>query len=175
MKRTLFALVIATFCVTQAFGAMLGAGTRTLSVAGNIDKTDEMNIDLSCSGGYFIMDNVEVGCEAGIGWFDGGDMLMLGAGVYGEYNLVLSEDSPIVPYAGAAAGIMHWALDNDVVDESETAIEIMGYGGAKYYLVENLAIGAALRVMVATEDIYMGDDEMESMDWDIILRTSFYF
>ena len=175
MKRTLFALVIAAFCVTQAFGAMLSAGTRTLSVAGSINQTDELNIDLSCLGGYFIMDNVEVGCLGGVSWLDGGDWLAIGVGVFGEYNFPLQEGSPIVPYAGAAAAIQHVSFDVGDDDDSDTAIEINGYGGAKYYLVESLAIGAEVRVMVATEDIYFGDGEMESMDIIGLLRTTFYF
>ena len=175
MKRTLFALVIAMLCVTQVFGAMLGAGTRTLSVAGSVDKDSEVNINLSCMGGYFIMDNVEVGFMGALGWLDGGDWLTLGVGVFGEYNYPLGEGSPIVPYAGAAAAIQHWSVDNDFADDSETAIEVAGYGGAKYYLVENLAIGAEVRVLLATEDIYVGDDEMEAMDIVGLLRTTFYF
>ena len=175
MKRSLFALVIATFCVTQVFGAMLNAGTRTLSVAGRIDKDEDVNAALSCMGGYFVMDNVEVGALASVGWLAGGDLITIGAGVYGEYNLVLQEGSPIVPYVGAQGAFAHVSFDDGDFDDSETAIELMGWGGAKFYLVENLAIGAALRVMVATEDIYFGDGEMDSTDWDIILRTTFYF
>jgi len=175
MKRTLFALVIATFCVTQVFGAMLGAGTRTLSVAGSVNQTDELNIALSGMGGYFIMDNVEVGCQAGVGWLGGGDLLTVGVGVFGEYNLVLAEGSPIVPYAGAGAGVEYRKADGDFGDDADFAIEIQGYGGSKFYLVENLAIGAELRVMFATEDIYFGDGEMEAFDIMGLIRTSFYF
>ena len=175
MKRSLFTLVITMLCVTQGFGAMLGAGTRTLSVAGSVNQTSETDIDLSCMGGYFIRDNIEVGCAGGLGWRDGGDFLTLFAGVFGEYNYLLAADNPVVPFAGASVGVAHWSFDDGTFDESETAIEVTGYGGAKYYLVENLAIGAELRVMVATEDIYVGDDEMEGMDIVGLLRTSFYF
>ncbi len=175
MRRSLFAFVVAMLCVTQVFGAMLGAGTRTLSVAGSIDQTDELNIALSCMCGYFVRDNVEGGCFGDIAWLEGGDLLSVGAGVFGEYNFPLEQGSPIVPYAGAAAALQHLSIDTDFMDESDTAIEIAGYGGAKYYLIENLAIGAEIRGMVATEDIYLGDDEMESVNIVGLLRTSFYF
>jgi len=154
---------------------MLGAGTRTLSVAGTVNQTDEMNISLGCMGGYFIRDNVEVGCAAGLDWLDGGDVLALGVGVYGEYNFPLELGSPIVPYAGGAVAIAHRSVDTDFADDSETAIEVAGYGGVKYYVVEALAIGAELQAMFATEDIYMGDGEMEATDIVGIVRTTFYF
>jgi len=175
MKRIIFALVISMVCMTQAFGAMLSQGTRELSVAGRIDQTDEMNVVIGVGGGYFVRDNVEAGVNVALSWLDGGDLLAFNAGVFGEYNIVLGAVPNVVPYVGASAGFIHMAIDTDLADDSETAIELIGYGGVKYYVVENLAIGTALRVMFATEDLYFGDDEMEAMDWDIILRTSFYF
>ncbi len=133
MKKGLIILACAAFCVTQAFAVMTQMGTRELSVSGNIDKDDELNIDLTGSAGYFIRDNIEVGVMAGVGWFEGGDWINYGVGVFGEYNLVMAPDSPMVPYVGAAGGVEHWAVDTDFGDDSETAIEVMGYGGLKFY------------------------------------------
>jgi len=159
--------------MSQAFGAMLAEGTRQISATGNITDTTDINVTLGVTAGYFVMDNLEIGTVCDVAALDGGDVTRWGVGAYGEYNFAISES--VVPFVGLAAGYEYVSIDTAFADDSDSAFEIVGYGGVKYYIVENLAIGTAIRFMAASEDVYVGDGEMEATDWDIILRTSFYF
>ncbi len=173
MKRIIFVFVTSMCVMGQAFGAMLEAGTSQISATGNITDTTGINVTLGMSSGYFVMDNFEIGTVGDVASLDDGDVSRWGVGAYGEYNFAISEK--VVPFVGLAVGYEYVSIDTVFVDESDSAFEIVGYVGTKYYIVENLAIGTAVRFMAASEDVYVGDGEMEATDWDIVLRTSFYF
>jgi hypothetical protein len=175
MKRIIFALVISMVFMTQAFGAMLLQGTRQLGLSGRLDQTEEINFDISAAGGYFFQDNIELGLFAGFGMEHGGDSLDISAGGFCEFNIPLNALPDVVPYFGGSIGIRYRSIDIDIIDESDTALQGIGWGGIKYFVVDNLSIGSALRLFVASDDIYLGDEKMESVDWDIIVSTSFYF
>ncbi len=174
MKKMVWMVVVAMVAV-QSYGAMLNKGVRELSVAGSIDKTDEMNVMVSGRGGYFLMDFVEVGVGAGVSWLEGGDVTTYTGGVFGEYNLPLEALPTVVPFCGAAASVTHVSIEIGDFEESDTAVEGAAYGGAKYYLVDNLCLALQATVMVASEDIYMGEDEMEAFDWVLSMVTRFFF
>ena len=174
MKRITFALVISMVCMSQAFGAMLSQGTRQLSVVGMINDDTDINVNLGVGFGYFLKDNIEIGGVGELAMVGGGDLMRFGASIFSEYNFVLNSPS-WVPFAGVSGGIQYWSVDTDFADDSDFAFELIGYGGIKYFVVENLSIGTALRLKVATEDVYVGDGEMEGTDWDIIINTGFYF
>ena len=174
MKRIIFALVISMVCMSQAFGAMLTQGTRQLSVVGMINDDTDVNVNLGLGYGYFIKDNIEIGGAANLDMVGGGDLMRFGAAVFSEYNFILSSEN-WVPFMGVSGGIQYWSVDTDVIDDDDFAFEIIGYGGVKYFVVENLSIGTALRLKASTEDVYLGDGEMESADWDIVINTGFYF
>ncbi len=155
----------------------LNQGTRELGVSGNLSDIEggfEMNFD--AQGGYFIMDNIEVGLDIGVTYMStdaGGTdetFMMLFGGVFGEYNLPLT-DLPVVPYIGAGAGIGFWSAEYGSADDSDVMFVGQGWAGAKYFLADSVSIGLQFEVDVASEDIYDGD----SMDWKFLLRTSCYF
>jgi len=177
MKRFIFAAVISVGIMSQAFGAMLSEGTRQLNVYGSLDETEEVNFTLGAKGGYFIMDNVEVGAGADWGMIHGGDVMNIGLSGFGEFNFVTAGMPNVIPYAGASVGLRYSKIDLAGVDESDSVVEFVGWGGVKYFVVENLAIGTALRLFAATDDIYIDDapGTLDNTNWDIVMSTSFYF
>ena len=142
-------------------------GTQSISVSASIDDDgDDMNIFVGGSYGYFPMDFVQAGVFASAA-FIGSDYKMMGGGVFGEYNFDIG--GSVVPYLGAAAALLWW----DTPGESETAIEVAGYGGARYFFVDYAAIGAELVVSAATEDMYNGGED--AVDWMLRVKTSWYY
>jgi hypothetical protein len=177
MKRIIFALAVTSICVSQTFGAMLSEGTRQLDVSGRIDETEEFNFNLGVGAGYFIMDNVEIGSALIFDSMHGGDILDINLSIFGEYNFPIVDLPNIVPYVGALAGLQYSSKDYGDIDTDDTSLVVAGYGGIKYFVVENLSIGTEVRILAATDDIYVNDapGTFDNTDWDILVRTSFYF
>lgn len=186
--RLTVGLLVAGFVVaSQVIAApKLNEGTRQLGVSGELsDVEGGFATSLSGSGGYFLMDNVEVGVRANLsytsseeGEFESTDM-NLGAGAFGEYNFIVP-NLPIIPYAGAGVGLTYWSWENKShghsEDDSKVVFVLSGWGGAKYFVVDTLAIGLQFEVDVASDDIYDANAEgADSMDWKFMLRTDFYF
>ncbi len=185
MKSNFYVAILTAFCVSQAFSAQLVSGTRQLSVGGSIDQTDKLNLRLNGNAGYFIMDQMEVGILGEWSMLHGNDITTISAGAFSEYNILLADTDEIVPYLGASLSLKYASYDiagnkdphlPNTIDQSNSALELCGYAGARYFMVENLAIGSALRLFFATDDIYYSDNgKFDAFNWDIILNTSFYF
>ncbi len=165
------AVAVAGLMVAEQARAMavpsLLMGTRSLDVRGMLgDDGEDVQVSMQGSFGYFFQDFIQAGVFLGIQVY-GSDYKSLDGGVFGEYNVDLG--SQIVPYVGASAGLI-WV---DTEHDSDTAIEVTGYGGARYFFVDYAAIGAELVIGVATEDIYnRGED---AVDWAAYVNTSWYF
>jgi hypothetical protein len=171
-----FGIVVAAvvLAATQGMAAMLSQGTRELSLTGEAsDNGDGMDLTLEASGGYFFMENIEGGGQVGVTYSDRDDFttMLMTMGVAGEYNYPVP-DLLVVPYGGVGAAIGYWSWETDHADDSDVVLILSGWVGAKYYVVESLAIGCQLEMDFATDDIY---DDGDSMDWKFMLRTSFYF
>ncbi len=155
----------------QSYGAMIGAGTKEFRISGRCDTDDDLNISLECGVGYFFMSGVEAGMAGTISYTgsDDMDLTQLGLAGFGEYNY--DTGTEMIPFAGATAGFKYW----DLMTESDVVLECSIYAGAKYYLMESLSLGMQLQVWMATDDIYVGDEEFTSTDWALVLSTRFYF
>ncbi len=141
-------------------------GTQSIDVNGWIDDDGEdLGITLGGAYGYFIQDLIRVGGYADIMLI--GDFKYVSAGGLGEYNYDMG--TQIVPFVGGAAGL-GWL---DTAEDSETVLEITGFGGARYFFVDYAAIGAQLNLSLATQDIYNGGEDF--VDWSISLHTSWFF
>ena len=186
MRHIWVIALAAMLCAGEAtYGAMLSAGTRQLTVSGRLDRTEKLNFSLTGNAGYFLRDRLEVGVLGGLEMLHGNDVTTFATGGFSEYNFLLRDNESIVPFIGGSlslkyasyniAGNVDPNLPGDV-DKSDFVIELGGYAGARYFITENFAIGSAVRIFVATGDIYLGDNaEFESLDMDVILDTSFYF
>ena len=172
MMMMVAAVAVAGVMVAEQARAMAAVpsllmGTRSMNVSGALsDNGDDFVVSLQGAYGYFFQDFMQAGAFAGIQLI-GSAYTMFSGGVFGEYNVDLG--SQLVPYVGGSVGLL-W-LDTEW--DSDTAIEASGYGGARYFFVDYAAIGAALVLNVATEDMYNGGED--AIDWTAVLNTSWYF
>ena len=150
-----------------AFDPLFFAGTRTLNVDGLIDDDgDDMGIALNLSMGWFVEDYVEVGGKLSLG-FRGSDSTNWGLAGYGEYHI--DQGYFFVPYVGASLGLQYLEIGK----RDKTYLELQGYGGVRYFFTNYAAIGTELALKYATEEIY--NRFKDSFDWEIRLKTSWYF
>lgn len=172
MMMVVAAVAVAGVMVAEQARAMAAVpsllmGTQALNVSGMLgDDGDDIEMSMQGKYGYFFEDFTQMGAFLGLELV-GSDYKAVNAGVFGEYNIDL--DTQIVPYVGASAGLMWMDWDGD----SDMAIEVTGYGGARYFFVDYAAIGAELVVKLVTEDMY--NRGQDAIDWAINLNTSFYF
>lgn len=174
MKRVLAGLVILVLAV-QADAIMLNRGVRTLSVNGYLNYTTDLNLELAAKGGRFIKDFVQIGAIGSLAWIEGGDLLLLGGGAFGEISVPMYDHQLWVPYYGGTCSLLYADLDTVWGESKDIVLQVSGYGGIKYFLLDNLAIGSDLEVKLATSDIYLGNKKMRNFDWIINLSTRFYF
>lgn len=175
MKRFgMLAAMAVVLAASQSMAAMLDQGTREVGLSGDLsDNGDGFDMNLEAFGGYFFMDKIEAGGRVTVAYSDRDDLaaMLLTLGIAGEYNYPVPE-LPVVPYGGAGVGVGYWSREVDRADNSDMVFILSGWVGAKYFIVESLAIGCQFEVNVATDDIY---DDGDSADWHILLRTSYYF
>lgn len=173
MRKILMLAVAALFVASSSQAAMIQEGTRELGVKGLIDfeSEDDTLIDLTLSYGYFIADQVELGGSVGI--VDDDNFTQWRIGGFAEYNI--DQGSEWVPFVGVSLDLSGAELDNAIRDEDNTAIVFGVDVGIKYFLVEHLALTAALDFDVATDDIYQGENKAEDTDFAIEFGLRCYF
>lgn len=168
MKKFAIALVAGLFAA-QSFGAMLSQGTREIAFGGSIDDVSgEMEYDFGAGFGFFILDGVEVGLSGSIYNYD--ELSVYGIGAFAELNLDLG--APVVPYLGARGTYV--MVDMGALGD-DTALEGAGYAGGKLFIVDNVALYAQFEFLMASEEIYAGEGEMEDTDWKVTFGTRFMF
>lgn len=185
MRRVVMTAIIMGLCAGRVYGVELTAGMRQMTVSGHLDQTEQVNFSIGGSVGYFVMDQVEAGIVADLAMLHGNDITSVAVGGFCEYNFISSNSDDFVPFVGGSLSLKYASYDIagtvnlDVpsrADRSDTALEFCVYAGARYFMLDNFAVGSAARLFFATDEIYFGDNaEFESVDWDVILNTSFYF
>jgi hypothetical protein len=154
---------------TDAGSPTLSEGTREIVVEGlfDPDTINDQQVDLSLGYGVFIQDNVEVGAE--VFGSDNDAVGTWGVGAFGEYNF--DQGSELVPFVGAGVS---W--QNVDVDDGESADAVVGEvkGGVKYFLASNVAISADVSWAIASDDIYVEQDDVSDTDLTVNLGMRFY-
>jgi hypothetical protein len=148
----------------------LDKGTKVLEGAGSIDvMADELQIQLAY--GHFVADGVEVAVLAGLR--DNDRYMSTELGVRAEYNLVL--DSAFVPFLSAGAVWADVEADNSDLD-TDAAVFSVG-GGVKYFIRDDVALALNGSYLVATDDIFIDNDDGELQDdeFRILFSVRFYF
>jgi hypothetical protein len=170
MKRLVAVLVVVGVAV-GAQANMVNEGVREFRLQGAVDSAVDVNFLLEAGYGVFVRDFVEVGAVGGIDYRNGGDDMLLRLNGFVERSLSIQNDY-WVPYVGGAVGL----FVSDTMAASEAGVEAMGYGGMRYYMEDNLAIGFEGRVSIASADIYLSeDDEYDPFDWQILITTRFFY
>lgn len=148
----------------------LDKGTKVLRGSGYINLMgDEVQIELAF--GQFVADGIEVAVVAGL---QDSDLYMsTELGVRAEYNFVL--DSALVPFLGAGVVWADAEADDRGVD-TDAAVFSVG-GGVKYFIRDNVALAVNGSYLLATDDLFVDNEEGEVQDDEIRILFSipFYF
>jgi hypothetical protein len=170
MKRVAIVCMLVAVLCGRSWGAMLVEGTREVSASGSLEQDDSTILTLAFTGGYFIRRALEVGGSLELETA-GRAYTQTHVGGLLEWNW--DTHLPVVPYVGTYVGLVYATVQDA---GSDMAGEWSGWGGAKCYLLENLAFGAQIQIWMATNDIYLtGTHEYGSSEWGFVLRTCFYF
>ena len=167
--------LICLFAVAAVAGAShaasLKGGTREIVVDGSLDPQGVgggVDLDISAGYGYFVQDSIEVGAEVALA--DNDLVTSYGFAGFAEFNF--DQGTPLVPFVGARAG---WArVEIDQFDADADAVVMGGYAGVKYFLAENVAITGQLNLNVASDDIYVNDDEVDDTNIDFTVGMRFF-
>ncbi len=148
----------------------LDKGTKVLEGAGYINMmADEIQIQLTY--GQFVADGIEVALIAGLRDTDA--YMSTELGVRAEYNLV--RNSAFVPFLSAS---VVWAdVEADASDiDTDAAVFSVG-GGVKYFIRDGVALAANGSYLVATDDIFVDneDGEMQDDEFRMLFSVRFYF
>jgi hypothetical protein len=158
----------------MALGAqanMVSLGVREIRVQGMIDATVDLNFQLEVGYGYFYRDFVQFGGLVGLTSTGGGDDTLIRGMCFLEKTMEI-DNLYWMPYYGGAAGL----FGRDMLNGTSAGVELMGYGGMKYYWQDNLALGIEGRVTLASDDIYRSDDdEYDMVDWAILISTRCFY
>ena len=164
MRKALLAAAFACLLTVSAFAQApsLIAGTRELALSGALDTEGPSgttyNIDVTY--GYFIADNLEIGGGLAYAFAEGDpdDATTLGLRGLADYHF--GGASAVVPYVGARVG---WqSVEIGAIDED--AVTYGARGGIKYFIADNVGIDVAIQYLLASEDIFVNDGEVEDND-----------
>jgi len=165
MKKYLVLSMVLAMAVGVSAQPLLMEGTREWMVEANYDPEGPGGTEYSLGVGYgvFMRDALEVGGIFTYSSADDGDNKTMGIEGLAEYHF--DRGTMMVPYVGARIGWNKWetvAADNDA----------MVYGprvGVKQFLADNVAIDIALEYMMASDDIFVNDGEVEDTNMEIVV------
>jgi len=170
MKKTAVVGMLVGVLCGPSVGAMLGEGTRDVTVSGSLMERDSTRAEFALTGGYFIRHALEVGGAMEL-VTSGSEYTRTHLGGLIEWNW--DTKLPVVPYVGTYLGVVYASAEDK---GSDMALELSGWAGAKCFVVENLAFGVQFQMWLATDDVYMtGTDDYGRSEGGIVLRTCFYF
>jgi len=171
------AYVVAQQTSTTTLDPFLRKGTRELALSGLLDFEQRGNPALDLTGGYgfFLRDYLEVGGFAELaGNFD--DVFRYGLGAFAEYHVPdwsFMKAPRAMPYIGANLGLAF--VDSDI-SEDNAALIFQPRIGVKWFIRDFFAIDTNFFFAVATDDIYLNDDDdLDPYDVGIRLGIRVYF
>ena len=168
MKRIGIFVVLAAMTAMTAGAASLKQDTQEFRLDGQFDPSSAggTTFEAGVTYGYFVADNVEVGGR--ISYYNDDFAKLFSFGPFVEYNFETGNE--FVPFVGASLDY----LNGEVADDNNDALALSGYGGAKFFLSENVAIFARLVLSGATDDVYPNEDDVESTDLHFDFGMSYY-
>jgi hypothetical protein len=155
----------------NSHAATLTAETQELRLQGVLDPTtlNGSEVDLHVSYGYFFQDNIQAGGR--ISLVDNDEVSLLGLGAFVEYNV--DTGGEIMPFGEFLVSLANVDIDDTGGDSTAGIIELRA--GAKYFLVENIAIAAAGVMAYSTDKIYVDDEKVRDNDVFLELSLRCYF
>ncbi len=170
MQRFVGSLIVSLCLAASASAVMLQEGTQEIQVDGSFDFEGAGGsvLDLGLGWGYFVTDFVEAGVRGDVFLSDPGDSYSIGG--FGEYHFDI--ETITVPYMGGAISLLMTDVNNG---DDTTALVFSGMAGAKIYLVENVALDIHATLSLATDDVYIADDELTNWDVGLHMGLRFYY
>jgi opacity protein-like surface antigen len=130
---------------------------------------DDLHIQLAY--GRLVADQLEVALVAGLR--DNDFYMSTELGVRAEYNFVFG--SPFVPFLSSSAV---WASVESDASNIDTDAAVFSVGaGAKYFLQNNVALALSGNYLMATDDIFVDNDDGKAQDdeFRILFSIRFYW
>ena len=173
MTKFTYALATLSLLTLQVSAAPLALGTQEVRLDGGIDFESSAGTDitLNVGYGYFIADYIEVGGLFGIA--DNDIVTSLSIGGFAEYNIDTATE--MIPFLGSQLRLVYADIDVGASSESQTALALGVYAGAKFFLTEELAISARFLIEVATDDIYPEENKINNIDFGIDFGLRYFF
>jgi opacity protein-like surface antigen len=170
MKKIMSVLIVAAMAAGSALGGALDEGSRELGVQGSVDFESSQGTDarIALKLGQYVARGVQVGVSGSFA--DNDAETLWGGSVFGEYNLILDEQ-PVVPFVGLSLGFVRSEPDRF---DDENALVFGVEAGGKYFLSENTAVTLSYIFSLASEDIYVNDNQLEDTEHGILLGLRFH-
>lgn len=170
MIKKMAVIAVITCLAGISYGQMLMTGTQEIQVEGEIDFQSYAGtlVDVEVGYGYFIADYLEVGGM--IELLNNDDVTAWGIGGMAEYNFDLGTE--LVPYVGGNLGWFTYDYDHG---DSENAVVLGGEVGAKYFIIDNVALASGLYGEWSSEKVFADDDKLTDTDFGIEMGVRCYF
>jgi hypothetical protein len=157
---------------------MLEKGVKEVGASGNLDfegPQGGFDLETEATFGYFFARNLEIGPIVRYSRTNDGDIVSYGLGGFADYHFAwsgMARSVKIVPYVGASMELSF--LDTDL-GEDQGAVAFTPKAGIKWFLRSYLAIDTHFYMSLATDDIYVNDNELDNYDYGINLGLRVYF
>jgi hypothetical protein len=172
MKKYVTAVCLMFTCVGLGYGDIsLREGQQNASLDGHLDVDSVVGTEIALRAGYgqYVRDLIEVGGQ--VEFADNDFVTRYAISAYGEYNWDL--DYFWVPFAGASLGL--GGVDSFDGSGDGVGLELGLRGGAKYFLLDNIALTGSLGIGLSTGDTFDDGGSAESVDVRIDLGMRYYW
>lgn len=154
---------------------MLDKGIKDVGFNGFIDfegPAGGLDVDLDVRYGYFLARDIEVGGFGNYSRQMDGDVVRYGLGGFAEYHLFSYSWGRTIPYLGADLGL--FALDWDA-GENQNALAFVPRIGIKWFFRDYVAIDTNLFLGLATDKVYINDNDSDRYDLGIKFGLRVHF
>lgn len=153
MKKLIVGAVVALLGV-QAYGVTVSEGLYELQIGASWDilyDGNDRTVPIQGGLSYFVTDDTQIGAfisfaKKGNDSFWGVDDTW-GLGVFFDYNFLT--DGMLLPYSGASVAIVDGNADG-----GDSVVIVSGFGGAKLFITQTVALTGQLNLNWCNEDIY---------------------
>lgn len=171
MKKLLLIGFLIASLTRGVHALFIAAGTSELGLSGLVDFETASGtlVQGSVFYGYFVEEALQVGGMADV-WNDD-DITAWSLGPRVEQNFDIGIE--LVPFL--AASLRFAAIDGLPESDTKNALILGGEAGAKFFLNEYFAISTALKIDLATDDIYPSEKDYDQHDIRIELGVRTFF
>ncbi len=152
----------------------LRKGRQTLEIDALVDFVTPLGTDFSMTLGYgrLMLNNLEVG--GNLEYSDNDALTSWSLGGYGQYYFSTINPS-FAPFLGGGLSFANTDFDYRGNNDDETAVVLSGNAGALFFITPQLAFDGHFNLRLATEDIYLDENDRSSTDSRLIFGLKYFF